>query len=214
MLCPVDKLSGKAACIPSTTVRTDLSAAALRSTILDWFKMVLRNAAADKSVRTVVLGMHAALPDSLSTGHSMNDSATEESTGREVYAQLVAFQRSTKKNVYVLASHSHFVINNVYAIACRPKDEVLTGWIIGSAGAVRYRLPQEHSAATVAKTDVYGYVLATVAGDGTISFDFKEISRNDVPKPVVDEFSQGQVDWCFDKNTDPYTPVGAACAPR
>jgi Calcineurin-like phosphoesterase len=179
---------------------------------MDWFKRVLRNAAANKSVRTVVLGMHAALPDSLSTGHSMNDSATEESTGREVYAQLLAFQRSTKKNVYVLASHSHFVINNVYAIACRPKDEVLTGWIIGSAGAVRYRLPKERSAATIAETDVYGYLLATVASDGRITFEFKQIQKPDVPRQTVDEFSQKQVDWCFEQNAQQYTPVGAACA--
>ncbi len=178
---------------------------------LNWFRNVLRNAATNQAVHTVVLGMHAALPDSLSAGHSMNDSATQESSGRQVYAELLAFQHRTKKHVYVLSSHSHFVINNVYATACRPKSEVVTGWIIGTAGAVRYRLPQEHSAATVPKTDVYGYLLGTVAGDGTISFDFKEISRNDVSKPVVDEFSPGQVDWCFDKNTDPYVPVGAAC---
>jgi hypothetical protein len=178
---------------------------------MNWFKKVLNSAASDDSVRTVVLGMHEALPDSLSTGHSMNDSATEESSGREVYAQLLAFQRSTKKNVYVLASHSHFVINNVYATACRPKDEVLTGWIIGSAGAVRYRLPKERSAATIAKTDVYGYLLGTVASDGTITFEFKEVNKTDIPTQVKNEFSSKQVDFCFDQNKQAYTPVGAAC---
>jgi|SRR5208337_2317277 len=178
---------------------------------MNWFKKVLRSAASNNAVRTVVLGMHAALPDSLSTGHSMNDSATEESSGREVYAQLLAFQRQTRKNVYVLASHSHFVMNNVYAIACRPKDEVLTGWIIGSAGAVRYRLPQERSAATIAQTDVYGYLLATVAPNGAITFEFKEVKKPDVPPQTIDEFSQKQVDFCFDQNKQDYTPVGAAC---
>lgn len=178
---------------------------------MNWFKKVLNSAASDDSVRAVVLGMHAALPDSLSTGHSMNDSATEQSSGREVYAQLLAFQRRTRKNVYVLASHSHFVINNVYAIACRPKDEVLTGWIIGSAGAVRYRLPKERSAATIAKTDVYGYLLGTVASDGTITFEFKEVNKTDIPTEVKNEFSSKQVDFCFDQNKQAYTPVGAAC---
>ena len=180
---------------------------------MNWFKKVLWNAADNDSVHTVVLGMHAALPDSLSAGHSMNDSATEESSGRKVYVQLLAFQRRTKKNVYVLASHSHFVMNNVYAIACRPKEEVLTGWIIGSAGAVRYRLPKERSAATIAKTDVYGYLLATVAPNGTIAFDFNETKQTDVPSQTIDEFSQKLVDWCFEQNARKYTPAGAACAP-
>src|SRR5208283_5143585 len=126
-----------------------------------WFKGVLANDAKDSSIRTVVLGMHAALPDSLSAGHSMNDSAQEQSSGRNVYAQLVAFRRSTQKNAYVLASHSHFVMNNIYATACHANDDVLPGWIVGSAGAVRYRLPKDLGVATIAKTDVYGYVLAT-----------------------------------------------------
>lgn len=178
---------------------------------MTWFKNVLHSAASNDAVRTVVLGMHGALPDSLSAGHSMNDSATEESSGREVYAQLLAFQRSSQKNVHVLASHSHFVINNVYAIACRPKDEVLTGWIVGSAGAVRYRLPREHSAATIAKTDIYGYLLATVAPDGSITFEFKEVNKTDVPSEVRKEFSSKQVDFCFDENKSSSTPVGAAC---
>ena len=178
---------------------------------MNWFKKVLRKAAGNDSVRTVVLGMHAALPDSLSAGHSMNDSATEESSGREVYAELLAFQRTTKKNVYVLASHSHFVINNVYATACRANDEVLTGWIVGSAGAVRYRLPKDRSATTVAKTDVYGYLLATVAPNGTIAFEFREVNEADVPAEVKNEFSPEEVDFCFAQNKQDYTPVGAAC---
>jgi len=66
---------------------------------MTWFKMVLANAAKNPAVRTVVLGMHAALPDSSSAGHSMNDSAQEQASGRKVYNQLAAFRKSTKKNV-------------------------------------------------------------------------------------------------------------------
>jgi hypothetical protein len=177
-----------------------------------WFQSVLANDAKDGLVRTVVLGMHAALPDSLSAGHSMNDSAQEQSSGRKVYAQLVAFRTSTKKNVYVLASHSHFVMNNIYATACHANGDVLPGWIVGSAGAVRYRLPQDHAAATVAMTDVYGYLLATVVADGSITFEFKEVKEADVPASVVNEFSHEQVNWCFTQNKAPYTPAGAVCA--
>jgi hypothetical protein len=179
---------------------------------MKWFQAVLARDAKDAAIRTLVLGMHAALPDSLSAGHSMNDSAQEQSSGRAAYSQLLAFRKNTGKNVYVLASHSHFVINNVYATACHPDAEALPGWIVGSAGAVRYRLPQDHAAASFAKTDVYGYLLATVAPDATISFEFQEVREQDVPESVVNEFSRQQVDWCFAQNKDPYTPAGPVCA--
>ena len=177
-----------------------------------WFQNVLAQDAKDGTIRSVVLGMHAALPDSLSAGHSMNDSPQEQRSGRNVYAQLVAFRRSTGKNVYVLSSHSHFVMNNIYETACHPKGEVLPGWIVGSAGAVRYRLPQDHAAATIAMTDVYGYLLATVAPDGTMTFEFKDVKQPDVPASVVKEFSREQVEWCFAQNKAPYTPAGPVCA--
>ncbi len=178
---------------------------------MTWFQGVLVNDAKDNSIRTVVLGMHAALPDSSSSGHSMNDSAQEQSSGRNVYAQLVAFRHSTQKNVYVLASHSHFVMNNIYATACHPNGDVLPGWIVGSAGAVRYRLPKDHGSAAVAMTDVYGYLLATVAPDGSITFEFKEVKEADVPASVVNEFSREQVNWCFAQNKAPYAPAGPVC---
>jgi hypothetical protein len=178
---------------------------------MTWLQGVLANDAKDSSIRTVVLGMHAALPDSLSAGHSMNDSAQEQSSGRIVYAQLTAFRHSTQKNVYVLASHSHFVMNNIYATACHASGDVLPGWIVGSAGAVRYRLPQDHAAASVAMTNVYGYVLATVAPDGSIAFEFKEVKEADVPASVVNEFSREQVNWCFTQNKASYTPAGPVC---
>ena len=179
---------------------------------MTWLQNVLAKDAKDPAIRTVVLGMHASLPDGLSAGHSMNDSPQEQSSGRIVYSQLVAFRRATKKNVYVLASHSHFALNNIYATACHPRDEVLDGWIMGSAGAVWYRLPPEHTPSTVAMTDVYGYLLATVAPDGTMSFEFKQLKQSDVPASVVKEFTQQQVNWCFTQNKAKYTPNGPSCA--
>ena len=179
---------------------------------MSWLKGVLARDKTDSSIHTVVLGMHAALPDSLSAGHSMNDSPQEQSSGRIVYDRLVAFRNSTKKNVYVVASHSHFVMNNIYATACHPDGDVLPGWIVGSAGAVRYRLPQDRGTATVAMTDVYGYLLATVAPDGSMTFEFKEVKEADVPANVVNEFSQQQVDWCFTQNKASYIPAGPVCS--
>ena len=141
---------------------------------MKWFGKVLANDTKDSSIRAVVVGMHAALPDSSSAGHSMNDSAQELTTGRKVYAQLSAFRDKTRKNVYVLASHSHFVMNDAYNTACH-KGDVLPGWIMGSAGAVRYRLPTDRALSTIDKTDIYGYLLGTVAADGSITFQVREM---------------------------------------
>ena len=175
-----------------------------------WFKMVLANDAKNPAIRSVVLGMHAALPDSSSAGHSMNDSAQQQYSGRLVYAQLSDFRKTAGKHVYVLASHSHFVMSNVYNTACH-KDDVLDGWIMGSAGAVRYRLPLDLDSSHIAKTDIYGYLLATVAGDGSITFQFKDVQQSDVPDSVMKEFPAEQVKWCFVNNTSKYTPAGATC---
>jgi len=178
---------------------------------LAWFNNVLNRAAANAEIRSVVVGMHAALPDSLSAGHSMNDSAQQAVSGRQAYAALVSFRKQTHKNVYVLASHSHFVMDNIYADACHPGDDVLPGWIIGTAGAVHYKLPLEHASSTIATTDVYGYLLATVAEDGSIKFEFQQVMQSDVPAATVNEFTPAQVKWCFEQNSNPTPIAGPTC---
>ena len=177
---------------------------------MSWFKMVLANAAKNPDVKAVILGMHAALPDSSSAGHSMNDSPQELATGNKVYAQLSEFRKASGKHVYVVASHSHFVMNDAYNTACH-KDDVLPGWIMGSAGAVRYRLPTDRALSTIDKTDIYAYLLGTVSPDGTITFEVREVKQADVPANVVDEFSPGLVKWCFEQNKSDYRPANPKC---
>ena len=176
-----------------------------------WLKSVLQRDESNHEIRSVVVGMHEALPDSLSAGHSMNDSVQEAASGRTAYAALLAFRNKTHKNVYVLASHSHFVMDNVYADACHPGADALPGWIIGTAGAIRYRLPAEHAASSIARTDVYGYLLATVAEDDSIKFEFKQVMRSDVPAATVKEFTPDQVTWCFDYNMSQSPIAGPTC---
>jgi calcineurin-like phosphoesterase family protein len=178
---------------------------------MTWFAAELKRAAANPAIRTVVIGMHAALPDSTSAGHSMNDSQQEQFSGRLAYNALTDFRRTTHKNVYVMASHSHFVMNNIYATSCHAKDNVLPGWIVGSAGAVRYRLPKDLGEATIAKTDMYGYVLATVAPDDTITFEFRPVEEKAVPKSVNELYGKEQVRWCFAQNKSTYMVPGATC---
>ncbi len=181
------------------------------ATQMKWFKMVLAKDAKSDAVRSVVVGMHAALPGSSSAGHSMNQSAQGTVSGNKVYAQLSAFRKTTGKNVYLLASHSHFVMDKAFNTACHKGDE-LPGWIIGSAGAVRYRLPMDRDLSNFAKTDVYGYLLGTVAPDGSVSFEFKEIREDDIPAGVVNEFSGDLVKWCFEQNKSDYEPADPTCA--
>jgi hypothetical protein len=101
-------------------------------------------------------------------------------------------------------------MNDAYNTACH-KDDVLPGWIMGSAGAVRYRLPTDRALSTIDKTDVYAYLLGTVAPDGTITFQVREINQSDVPASVVNEFSPEQVKWCFEQNKSNYTPANPTC---
>ena len=99
---------------------------------------------------------------------------------------------------------------------------MLPGIIIGTAGAVRYRLPDTAQAFPPerAKTDVYGYLLATVADDGEITFDFKQLDRSAVPPGVVTKYGGDLVDWCFAENRDlsartsePCSRADAPCGP-
>jgi len=179
---------------------------------LAWIERVLARDASDTSVRTVVVGMHDALPDSISTGHGMNESAQMERSGRRVYRDLLDFREKTKKHVYVLASHSHFLIEDVYNDACHPRpDTLLPGWIVGTAGAVRYRLPANLEGAKQAKTDVYGFLLGTVQQNGEIEFSFKEVKQSDIPGRVLERYGDKQVQSCFLENKSTYAPAGPNC---
>jgi hypothetical protein len=178
---------------------------------LRWLQGVLGRAGRNAGVRSIVVGMHKALPDSIASGHSMNDSAQGTASGHSVYDELVAFERSIGKQVYVLASHSHFFISNVYATACRAKESVLPGWIVGTAGAVRHRLPKDRMGADEALPDTYGYLLGTVAPDRTVRFEFKAVAETDVPQETVDEFTPALVHRCFAENKSASVAEGPVC---
>jgi hypothetical protein len=145
--------------------------------------------------------MHEALPDSIARGHSMSDSPQAEASGRRAYNDLLKLQQANKKNIYILASHSHFFMEGIFNTGYwRANGGVLPGWIIGTAGAVRYALPPDAGDAKAAKANVYGYLLATVNPDRTIDFRFHELEEKDVPSDVVARFSQDFVHQCFAAN--------------
>lgn len=167
-----------------------------------WFEQVLAKDKSDADIKTILVGMHRALPDSISAGHSMNESPEGTESGRRVYADLLKAQNDAKKRVYVLASHSHFLMDGIFNTDYwRNNGGVLPGWIVGTAGAVRYALPEKSSDARIAKTNVYGYLLATATLDGEIRFEFQRLSEKDIPQSVVDRYTSGFVHWCFAENS-------------
>jgi hypothetical protein len=175
---------------------------------MDWLRARLAADRNDPSIKTIVAGMHEALPGSVGLSHSMCDSSDGIATGREVYDLLWNLQ-STGKHVYVLASHSHFVVNDVYRTPYW-KDHVLPGWIVGTAGAVRYRLPPELGT-RFAHTDVYGYMLATVMSDGSVEFEFKELSLDDLRVVNAGKTPDSLVGWCYTENKDQRIPAPEPC---
>jgi hypothetical protein len=174
-----------------------------------WVRTRLAEDQSSRSIGTVVVGMHEALPGSRGLSHSMCDAPKGVETGREIYNLLWKLRQSGKK-VYILASHSHFVMDDVYNTSYW-KGQVLPGWIVGTAGAVRYRLPPGTPTSTIAKTDVYGYLLATVMSDGTIRFEFKQVSLSDLQLANAGRAAGSLVGWCYAENKDLTIPKPAAC---
>jgi hypothetical protein len=167
-----------------------------------WFEKVLRADESNAEVHAIVLGMHRALPDSISAGHSMNESAQGTESGRVVYKDLLEAQNKARKHVYVLASHSHFFMENIFNTEYwRANGGILPGWIVGTAGAVRYPLPENWKDAKAAETNVYGFLIGTVAPSGEIHFDFHRVEEKDIPAPVVTRFTPQFVHWCFAENS-------------
>jgi hypothetical protein len=169
---------------------------------MKWLETLFARDKADPGIHAIVLGMHAALPDSISAGHSMNESPEGVASGRVVYQDLLKLRGETHKNVYLLASHSHFFMDGIFNTEyIRSHGGALPGWIVGTAGAVRYPLPPNSGDAAAAVTNVYGYLLATVdAEDGSIRFEFKQLQEQDIPAEVVGKYTASFVHECFAGN--------------
>jgi hypothetical protein len=88
---------------------------------------------------------------------------------------------------------------------------VLPGWIVGTAGAVRYRLPPGQTGSSIARTDVYGYLLATVLSDGSIQFHFHEIGLDDLRLANAGKTPDSLVEWCYTENKEQTIPSPKAC---
>jgi hypothetical protein len=166
---------------------------------MKWFKAVVKRDEVSPEIHAIVAGMHEALPDSIGASHSMNESAQGTVSGRAVYETLWDAQESAHKRVYVLASHSHFYMEDVYDTSAW-KGRVLPGWIVGTAGAIRYRLPAGAGPKQNARTDVYGYMIGTVSADGAIEFSFHQVSLDDLWRADEGKHPEALVKWCYSEN--------------
>ncbi|MGA7217275.1 MAG: hypothetical protein WBX38_03120, partial [Candidatus Sulfotelmatobacter sp.] len=195
---------------------------------IEWFESVLAHDRSHANIKTIVVGMHRALPNSYACGHSMNGDFGHESkegieSGRRAYMDLVKWKKESGKFVYILASHSHFYMQDIFATEFWKNPAhggaVLPGWIIGTAGAQRYALPEDVSAGILkqhkAETKVSGYLLGIVHPDGSIEFDFKKVKKGDVPDAVNKLYEEKFIKWCFDENYSgsPHPPA-ASCGEK
>ena len=169
---------------------------------MGWFERTLAKDLADPAVTAVVAGMHKALPESISAGHSMNESPNGIESGRRVYADLLRAQNDAHKHVYVLASHSHYYMDGIFNTAYwKQNGGVLPGWIVGTSGAVRYALPPNSADAHGALMNVYGSLVGTVQPNGEIGFEFEKLAEADIPESVTSRYGHEFVHWCFVENS-------------
>jgi len=139
------------------------------------------------------------LPGSVSRLHSMSEGLQGDRSGRETYEALWHAQEAAHKRVYVLASHSHYYMDHIFETPDW-KGRVLPGWIIGTAGAQRYKLPAETTPAQHAETNVHGYLVATAGGDGAVSFEFERLSLDDLRAVSGSAYPEPLIRWCFEQN--------------
>ncbi len=159
---------------------------------ITWLARVLAADAADPGVRTIVVGMHAALPNSTVREHAMDATCQGRCSGGQVYDMLFRAQNlsappSQRKHVVTFASHMHTFAADVYATP-EHGGQVLPGWVIGTGGAEQY-----------ASEIHYGYLLAEVRADGSVGVEFREVTR-DTPPAADGPGATAATDYCFALN--------------
>jgi len=147
---------------------------------MGWFERTLAKDLADPAVTAVVAGMHKALPESISAGHSMNESPNGIESGRSVYADLLRAQNdahntSTFSRAIRTITWTGFLIpptGSRTAACCR-------GGSWGPRERLRYALPPNSADAHGALMNVYGSLVGTVQPNGEIGFEFEKLAEAD-----------------------------------
>jgi len=169
---------------------------------LKWLRFVLdRDLAPNSGVRTVVVGMHEALPHSTGSEHAMDDWDRGERTGGLVYTWLYDAQ-TAGKHVYIIASHSHYYSPGIFNTPYwkQYSNQVVPGFIIGLAGARRRQLPE--SADREAREHIYGFVQGAVQIDGSINFTLHELTEDDLNQARWQSAPLDAIHNCFINNAE------------
>ncbi len=156
---------------------------------IHWLERVLSRDQANPAIKTIVAGMHAALPFSRQSGHAMDASCQGLCSGQQVYDLLYRTQLKGKR-VYVFTSHSHLFADRLFETD-EHKGQVLTGWLVGTAGAEQYTEQIQ-----------YGYALVAVHPDGTLDARFQEV-RRDSPPLATGPGAEPLTAFCFEQNKRP-----------
>ncbi|MDD5542789.1 MAG: metallophosphoesterase [Acidobacteriia bacterium] len=172
-----------------------------------WLSKILAVDAKNAEIKTIVVGLHAALPFSKARGHAMDDSCQGRCSGEQVYDMLYRAQNlegpaDQQKEVYVIASHSHLFLEDVYNTP-EHRGQVLPGWIVGTAGAEQYT-----------NFIRYGYLLVEVRPDGTLHPDFREVTAQSPPL-AEGPGAEALTKFCFEQNKHPVAveqPVKMECS--
>ena len=175
---------------------------------LEWLAAILKADAQDPTIKTIIAGMHAALPLSRDhlRWHAMDKSQAGFCSGRRAYELLFAAQNldapaEKRKFVYVLASHSHFFETDIYNSAelrAEHAGRVLPGWIIGTAGAVQY-VSKDPATGKDVRAIMYGYMEAEVRSDGSLRTKFREVGEKSQPV-LTDAWGIEMTNYCFKEN--------------
>jgi hypothetical protein len=170
-------------------------------TQLQWLRAVLdRDLAPNSGIRAIVAGMHEALPHSTSSNHAMDNWELGTRTGEQVYSWFFNAQ-AAGKHVYLIASHSHYYAPNIFATPYwKQQGKVVPGWIVGLAGAHRYKLPAEADKAS--RAGIYGYMQGAVHADGSIDFTLHELSESDLIQSKWPNAPLDAIHECFIHNAD------------
>jgi hypothetical protein len=157
---------------------------------IQWLETVLNRDRADAGIKTIVVGMHEALPFSRQRGHAMDTSCAGLCSGQQVYDLLYRMWKPGGKRVYVFTSHAHLFVDRLFETP-EHEGQVLPAWLVGTAGAEQYR--------TETEPVQYGYVLAAVYPDGTLDARFREVGR-DSPPLATGPGAEPLTAFCFERN--------------
>lgn len=169
---------------------------------LRWLRSVLdRDLAPESGIRSIVAGMHEALPHSTGAEHAMDDWDQGLRSGELVYTWFYDAQ-AAGKHVYLFASHSHYYSPNIFNMPFwkQHTSTIVPGWIIGSAGAHRYKLPK--TAEPGAREHIYGFMQGTVHPDGAITFALRELSEQDLVNARWPNAPLDAIHECYVHNAD------------